>query len=198
MKIFTIGDSHANLPWWGIKSFNIITNHQGPMLCYSFAQRGLTKVPKGITENDWVVYCFGEIDCRAHVHKHITPINTYKDIIDNIVVGYFNKINEYKNIFKTPKIAVFNVAPPQKAAIVESNGRNWPCVGSDEERKLYHLYFNEKLNEFCQKNNFLFFNVYKHYLNSEGFLELSLADQIFYTHLQEPKFIEDFIRNNML
>jgi len=77
MKIFTIGDSHANLPWWEIKSFNIITTHQGPMLCYSFAQRGLTKVPKGITANDWIVYSFGEIDCRAHVHKHITPTNTY-------------------------------------------------------------------------------------------------------------------------
>ena len=47
----------------------------------------------GVHENDIVIFCFGEIDCRNHVHKHITSEYSYKDIINNIVNNYFNVIN---------------------------------------------------------------------------------------------------------
>jgi hypothetical protein len=48
----------------------------------------------GVNENDIVIFCFGEIDCRNHVHKHASKKKTYKDVIDELVINYFDSINK--------------------------------------------------------------------------------------------------------
>jgi len=93
MTIHTFGDSHSYFGWDNIP--NVKIHHLGPKLCYSigrdginikdnsnvcsFGKNGITiKDNAVVKENDVVIFCFGEIDCRCHVHKYITPTNTSK------------------------------------------------------------------------------------------------------------------------
>ena len=90
MSIHTIGDSHSYSGWTGITN-----HHLGPMLCYSFGKEKLNRCDIrnfNIKDGDTIVFVFGEIDYRSHVHKHITDTITYKEIINNIVDNYFEAI----------------------------------------------------------------------------------------------------------
>ena len=94
MSIHTIGDSHSGNGWNGI-----IHHHLGPLLCYSFGKEKLNRCDIrnfNIKDGDTIVFCLGEIDCRCHIHKHITETTTYLDIINNIVDNYFEAI--YLNV----------------------------------------------------------------------------------------------------
>ena len=43
-------------------------------------------------------------------------------------------------------------------------------LGTDEERKTYYMYMNEKLKEFCEKYNYFYFDIYKESCDEEGFI----------------------------
>jgi hypothetical protein len=146
---------------------------------------------------DTIIFCFGEIDCRCHVHKHITETNTYQNIINNIVNDYFEAIKlnittcqiEFKNI------CVHNIVPPIQKHNTPENP-SYPYLGTDEERKKYVLYFNEKLKEKCSEYGYVYFDIYDKYTDSNGFLDKSLSDGI--VHIDNLKYIEEFIENNLL
>ena len=90
MSIHTIGDSHSVNGWSGI-----IQHHLGAVLCYSFGKEKLNRCNIrnfNIKDGDTIVFYLGEIDCRCHIHKHITETTTYQDIINNIVDNYFEAI----------------------------------------------------------------------------------------------------------
>ena len=92
MKLHTFGDSHSCNGWNGLYNFN---HHLGPVLCYSIGKDGLNRLnitKFNVKNNDIIVFCFGEIDCRCHVHKHISEQKSYELIIDEIVNNYFNTI----------------------------------------------------------------------------------------------------------
>ena len=134
MSIHTIGDSHSHNGWSGI-----INHHLGPLLCYSFGKEQLNRCNINnfsIKDGDTVIFCLGEIDCRCHIHKHINKINTYQDIINNIIDNYFEaiKLNIINLQIKLKNICVYNVVPPvQKYNTIEN--LEYPYLGSDEERK---------------------------------------------------------------
>ena len=82
----------------------------------------------------------------AIIHKHITETTIYQDIINNLVDNYFEAIELNVSIsqIKLKNICVYNVVPPiQKYNTTENPA--YPYLGTDEERKQYTLYFNEKL-----------------------------------------------------
>ena len=90
MSIHTIGDSHSFNGWTGV-----IPHHLGAVLCYSVGKEKLNRCDIrnfNIKDEDTIVFCFGEIDCRCHIYKHITDTITYQDIINNIVDNYFEAI----------------------------------------------------------------------------------------------------------
>jgi len=155
MSIHTIGDSHSYFGWSGI-----ISHHLGPILCYSFGKDKLNRCDIrnfNIKDGDTIVFCLGEIDCRCHIHKHITYSITYDKIIDNIIDNYFQAIelNITNAQIKFKNICVYNVVPPiQKYNTYENP--DFPYLGSDEERKQYVLYFNKKLQEKCIEAKYIY------------------------------------------
>ena len=191
MKIIhTFGDSHSYFGWDNVP--NIVTHHLGPKLCYSIGRDGINISNYGVKENDIVVFCFGEIDCRCHIHKHINNDTTYKQIIDEIVEKYFFQINMNMSLFKNITMSVYNVVPPIEKHNTGEN-KDFPYLGTDEERKSYVLYFNEKLKEKCKENNYIFFDVYDNYIDNNGFLSKNLSDGC--VHIKNGIFIEKFIKN---
>ena len=195
MSIHTIGDSHSGSGWSGI-----IQHHLGAVLCYSFGKEKLNRcdIRKfNIKDGDTIVFCLGEIDCRCHIHKHITETKTYKEIINYIVENYFEAIELNVSIsqIKLKNICVYNVVPPiQKYNTLENP--EYPYLGTDEERKQYVLYFNKKLQEKCIEKNYIFFDIYNNYVDENGFLRKDLSDAN--VHIHNGIYISNFIKENNL
>ena len=107
MHIHTIGDSHSmQMHGWE----GVINHHCGPILCYSFGMQKLDRIDIrnfNINDGDTIIFSLGEIDCRCHIQKHISPNKTYQNIIDEIVNNYFEAIQlnvitsqiQFKNIW---------------------------------------------------------------------------------------------------
>jgi len=177
--IYTIGDSHS---FEGFCVFKEITNIcLGPKLCYSIGRDGINV--DFLKDGDTIIFCFGEIDCRCHIHKHVTPENTFQQIIDEIVENYFKQI---KKITKKVKICIYNIIPPPVS--VKEEHQDFPIRGSIEDRIKYAKYFNQKLKEGCLLNNFIFIDIYDSYANKDGSLNMDLTDGII--HIKNSIFLE--------
>lgn len=194
MTIHTIGDSHSYFGWTNIKN-----HHLGPILCYTFGKENLKRCNLNnfnISNNDTIVFCLGEIDCRCHIHKFIHE-KSYEDIIDDLVNNYLDAINLIieKSNLKQLKICIYNVVPPVNKHNSNEN-KAYPFLGTDDERKNYVLYFNKKLKEKCQIHNYIFFDVYEKYCDSYGYLSKKYSDM--HVHIKNGIFIDEFIKENNL
>ena len=67
-------------------------------------------------------------------------------------------------------------------------------MSSDEERKTYCLYFNNKIKEKCIENNYIFFDVYDKYTDNNGFLNKNLSDNGI--HILNGVYLTTFIEEN--
>ena len=196
MTIHTIGDSHSLNGWSGV-----IIHHIGPVLCYSIGKEILNRFDlrhsTDIKDGDTIIFCFGEIDCRCHIHKHITETTTYQDIINNVVDKYFEAIelNVSLSQIKFKNICVYNVVPPIQKYNTSENP-DFPFLGTDEERKQYVLYFNEKIKEKCIEKEYIFFDIYNNYIDENGYLRKDLSDGN--VHIANGIHISNFIKENNL
>ena len=195
MSIHTIGDSHSHNGWSGI-----INHHLSALLCYSFGKEKLNRCDIrnfNIKDGDTIVFCLGEIDCRCHIHKHVTETTRYQDIINNIVDNYFEAIELNVSIsqIKLKNVCVYNVVPPIQKYNTSENPE-YPYLGSDEERKQYTLYFNEKLKEKCIEKEYIFFDIYNNYIDENGYLRKDLSDDN--VHIGNGIYISNFIKENNL
>lgn len=198
ITLHTYGDSHAtHYGGWGdvkIDGFKISTNHLPGKLAYSFG-RDKIQVVKNVKENDIVLFCFGEIDCRCHINKY-EP--NWKESIDNLIESYFVNINLNVSKYKNLKVSVFNVVPPLER---EKDINRWtevwaskhgvPATGTDKDRKKYTEYMNSKIKEKCDEYGYIYFNVYNEYCDEDGFLKRELSDTN--CHIRDPKYIIEFI-----
>ena len=199
--IHTFGDSHASNTISGWKDCNdIITHHLGAKLCYTFGREilNLCDIRKyDINDGDSLIFCFGEIDCRCHVHKHITATTPYRNVIDSIIDSYITaiNINIYNSDINFKNICIYNFVPPIERYNTYENIEQ-PYLGSDQERKQYVLYFNQILREKCNENNWVFFDIYNKYIDNNGYLNKQLSDGN--VHIKNGIHIQEFITNNLM
>ena len=196
--IHTFGDSHSVFGWKNCR--NVESHHIGAILCYSFGQEKLNRCDISnfdLKYNDSVVFCFGEIDCRCHIHKHVTDEKSYKMIIDEIVYNYTQaiKMNIDHCKIKLKNVCIYNVVPPIQKHTAYDNPK-YPFIGSDEDRKKYVLYFNKCLKKECEKNKWFFFDVYNSYVNKNGFLNKKFSDGS--VHIKDGRFLNQVINNYLL
>jgi hypothetical protein len=196
MPIHTIGDSHCYHGW----PKYVITHHVGPMLCYSFGIRGIPiNIIKefNIKNDDTLIFCFGEIDCRCHIHKYITDDISYDKIIKDIVDNYIISIKNFVKICNVSlkNICIYNIVPPIHKEFISENS-SFPFLGNDEERLEYTLYFNNLIKHMCIENNYIYFDVYDNYSNIDGFLNHELSDGI--VHINNDLHINNFIKKYLL
>lgn len=191
--IHTFGDSHCNGAFGSMKCINL--NHIGPVLCYSFGKEKLDRLNiknYNVKDNDICIFSFGEIDCRCHIGKHITENKDYKNIIDSIIMDYFIAIDTNIKQFNNLTVFVYNILPvPQIHNTWNDNG--FPFVGTDEERKEYVKYFNQKIELFCSIYKYNFFNIYDKYIDSNGYLNKKYSDGHVHIANNKNKFIKYFL-----
>jgi len=193
--LHTYGDSHAaKYGGWlkiNINDINIKMNHIPGKLMYSFG-RDKMQVVSDVNGGDMVCFCFGEIDCRCHIHKYIPD---WKKTIDDMVENYFININENMKNHKNVITLVFNVVPPLERELPENlwieKGNGLPSLGSDLDRKNYTEYMNTKLLEYCKKYGYVFLDVYDKYVNERGYISLELSDGN--CHIGNPIYVQEFL-----
>ncbi len=131
MLIHCVGDSHANFfsgydepqPEWpgdGIKhKYDIFRCYRiGPVLAYNLCEvnttmRGrekLLQLLELLQPGSHIMFCFGEIDCRAHIVLQSQKQNKPAEkIVKKAVERYFSVIREVKEMGFNPLI--WNVVP---------------------------------------------------------------------------------------
>jgi hypothetical protein len=199
--IYTFGDSHCCFPWveynpytnkYTVKIPNVIVpkNHVVgvPQTMYRFGLSRLILV-NDIPKESIACFCWGEVDCRCHIHKH----QPWKESIDNVVKEYLTTIKINAQIHN--EIWIFNIVPP----IRESDRLNmWygspentiPFIGSDDERLSYAKYMNKLLRE----SEFTFVDVCDKYVDKDGFLIKELSDGG--VHIKNEQYLLEWINQH--
>ena len=70
-------------------------------------------------------------------------------------------------------------------------GNQWPCVGTDEERKEYVRYMNECFKTRCTEYGFVFFDVHDKCADENGYFNLKYRDHCI--HINNPVFLIEFL-----
>ncbi len=174
--IHCIGDSHASVysgqvemqPIYpeshnciipNIKSYRI-----GPATAYQLHTKMYIInhiIANYVKENDFIMFLFGEVDCRVHLPKHKN--------VNECVTRYFNVINNYKNIIVCGPIAS---SPDNRACEI-------PHIGTCIERNEITKEFNSLLKEICDNHNIPFITVLDEMLLDDGNTNPDyLADQL--------------------
>ena len=180
--IYTVGDSHAWHAW--LKVPDVITGTVGPMLMYSF---GCDKsiLTNFIPLDAILCFCWGEIDCRCHVHKY----QPWQQTIDSLVKKYLEVV-DLNVVGRDSKLVwIYNVVPPVYNAI---ESPTFPFLGTIEERVRYVKYMNNKL----RGTKYTFVDIYDACSTSGGFMKPEDSDG--HVHLENEKYINEWIENNVV
>jgi FkbM family methyltransferase len=175
--IYCIGDSHISIFSNQDKLIkeNCVVSYKnfkalryGPWLAYNLPKK--IDISSLMPLKEWLLICFGEIDCRAQIHNRISENKSYASVIDEIVDNYFEVIDSI--MLEKKNLIIFSIPPELKELpfwnYYKNNQNDFDCPrGSYLERKKYKEYFNLKVMQRCEKNNIKFISIYNHLMNGD-------------------------------
>jgi hypothetical protein len=139
------------------------------------------------------VFCFGEIDCRAHITKQVQLGREKEEIIKSLVDSYLNTIRLL--ITEYDKIIICEVPPATRESDYHILHDNFPFYDTDEERVENTLRMNSYLKE-ATKNTFVLLEYHNYYARADGTLKYELSDQC--VHIKENRYIHEQLFNLIL
>jgi hypothetical protein len=207
MPIYTIGDSHSRLSFE--YDFNVQTRHPriknsfwlGPITMYRVGRDSISFSKHSVPNNGIVVSCFGEIDVRNHIYKHVNLGRDEDDIIEELVSNYMkalvhNRQNGYTHIAVMNIVPVieyqFDINTPHiRKPTLESGNPEFPFLGTHSDRQRYTLKINKSLQTHCISNNFGYLDIYTKHINDQGFLKVDYSDGN--CHLRCKLFLDELL-----
>lgn len=165
-KINVIGDSHCSIyleqnrisnggVWEQSGDFSIM--HLGPLTAYNVCDKPeAISTSQAISNDEYILYSFGEIDCRCRIGRSDNP----KENMIKILQRYFSFIEsqQKQNIILT-NLTPCLVEEPMKDWFNEDISRKETFTatrGTLEERNTYKLDFSNQLKEFCKYKNYIY------------------------------------------
>jgi FkbM family methyltransferase len=189
--LHTVGDSHGGGIPGLTGAFDLVGgvthHHLGPKLMHSIGRDGLDLRSHGVADGDTVICCFGEIDCRCHVHKFGAD---YRKTIAATVERYMKALLANHDRLPRARLCVYNVLPPVRKAGKAENP-DYPYLGTDEERLAYVGCMNELLSEACGRHGLTFVDVAAEYADERGFLRDAQSDGN--VHIVDPEPLRRFV-----
>ncbi len=167
-RVYATGDSHCLV--YGTIDLVFKCKPLGPVTMHKVGT-GEVSFKAAFHDESIVIFCFGEIDVRAHIKKQIKLEREEDDVIDDLASRYINHLEKYKNTYQ---IIVQSVTPPINAD--ESENPDLPINGTREERSRYCKKLNKFLKERCQEANLMFLDTYDDYADENGLLIKELSD----------------------
>ncbi|MCX5807284.1 MAG: hypothetical protein NT010_14680 [Proteobacteria bacterium] len=203
--IHCIGDSHVMI-FTGIDevkenndSLTFFRTHWiGPRTAFNIIDKTdiISRIVEGnLQEGDSILFCFGEIDCRAHLLKQAEMQNKpLTDIVHNCVSRYV-KIFEFAKRYGHRIIALS--VPP--SGFGDWDYGEFPTYGSCHQRLEATKLFNRSLEEYCENNDVYFVSIFEKLLDNNG-----MPDPIYYIdniHLSQrvmPFIIDELCKLSLL
>ncbi len=185
--IHCIGDSHSSVfsgreeiqPEWPNRSDDIIpyfkTYRIGPATAYQLENK-ITIIDQIVKDNvnintDSILFCFGEVDIRAHLikQKNISTKNI-DDLVSECVERYLKVLMFYKN----------NKFDVMVWGVIASWGNlkiyTGPSFGTNIERNEVTKKFNSLLEKKCIENDLKFISIFDKMLNTDLTTKIEYLD----------------------
>jgi hypothetical protein len=123
-------------------------------------------------DEDHIMFCFGEVDIRAHLIKQTMLNNTtIEHEVSKCIENYSLTLLHYKNLGY--KVIVWGPI----ASWHENKPYDGPSFGTNLERNIATKIFNKEIEKFCEKNNIIFLTIFHDMVNEElQTIELFLDD----------------------
>ena len=141
-----------------------------------------------------VLFCFGEIDCRAHLLKQAEITGeSIQEITRKCVDRYFSVIKETKE--RGFEVLVYNVIP---SGILENTNKiQFPYYGTNLERNNVSKFFNKYLKHKLNKYNITFIDIFDKLVseNYETNLGYYLDDGVHLSQKVMPYFLNELFKN---
>jgi hypothetical protein len=132
-----------------------------------------------------VCFCWGEIDCRCHVHKY----QPWEETIDKLADNYLDAIR--KNAEGREHTWIFNVVPPPRMKEGLIVNPAFPFLGSDQDR----LNYVRRLNDRLRASEFTFVDVYDRYADPDGFMNMIYSDN--HVHIEEETHLKEWVQKKL-
>ena len=197
--IHIFGDSHAKFNFSKIQINHPVQNHYKNSITLHRVGRDASNFidfrKYKITPTDIIVYQFGEVDCRCHIHKQLETGRRLSEIVENLVTPYLDSIQKnllemktplepvrysksrfsmqfiqpalYSNSNIDPVVIVCCIPPPMnnENTIVSDFGV-FPFRGSNSDRAMYTETMNAALQQGCIARGILFFDYYADFIDT--------------------------------
>jgi len=194
--IHVVGDSHV-VPFRGSMPF--LAHHLGAATAYNLNSKNSTtrsneqlfKVIGKLGKEDIVMLSFGEIDCRIHIyyqHKKSNGKYSVEELIDRTISNYGDIMAQLKE--RGVNFCVYCVSPATKVG----NEYKYPFYGSPEIRSQINWMFNEKLRAFCQKNGYVFIDIYDRVSDKDGLMLKEYAGDDIHLNKKAVELVRDDLR----
>lgn len=171
MKIYSVGDSHCNYTFNGIASG---IHYLPGVTMHRVGRDGdwISQVVQDLPHDHLLVFCFGEIDVRCHVHRQITEQNRQEQqVLSALVTAYESALCACTH----PNKGVLCVVPPCRYTVQKNNPQH-PFIGTDQDRLRYTRGLNVLLKDMCKRNDWVCIDVTEPYSASDGVLADELSD----------------------
>lgn len=186
MKIFVLGDSHADFSFRLFKARKIYKNS---LSIYDFVVNDyylfepeivnlFCDYQKGMEINPsrtLIIFCLGEVDVRCLIHKQIVEKNRDEDEVINDLAIKYKTFLDFISKGIDPKyhkhIWAMSIVPTTEE---QDLGHEFSQKGSLLERKRYTEKLNNAIKNTC--NQYHFFDIYDLYLGPNGSINKELSN----------------------
>ena len=185
-----IGDSHASIfsgsevmqHAWPQRSNDSIPGIRSYRIGAATAYNLKSKMPiideilsSVLCDEDLVMFCFGEVDCRAHLKKQMDlQRRSLDDIVEECVDRYFSVIMDYSS-----RGVSMSLWGPVASHGIENPYTTGPSFGTPEERNQITEKFNVYLKSLCLEKGIPFATAF--YAMTEDVGDNVRKTNVFYT-----------------
>jgi len=175
--IHCIGDSHSAFfsgvedmqPVWPDIAVNALPFFKsyriGPATAYQLhtKQDIIESIYRTVEKEDKIMFCFGEVDCRAHLIKQIFIQNrSIQDLVKECVERYLNAISYFSQNYPN-RIIVWGPI----ASWCDQKQYSGPSYGTNQERNVVTKLFNDLLKDKCAELGYEFISIFYEMLNED-------------------------------